>query len=135
MTRWTRFLAGVLLVAAGMPGEAGAWQWALVRTIPSPSPTATQPTSIGFGSSLAPLGDALLVGNPVATGGPLAGGAGYLIDPGTGTVLQTFYSPSASTCFFGTTVAGVGGAAWVGSFNGEVSGCRPKHFLFDPTNG
>jgi len=135
MPRWMRFLGGVLVAVAAMPGGAGAWEWALQRTIPSPSPTTTQLTNIGFGSALAPFGNALLVGNPVATGGPLAGGAGYLIDPTTGATLETFYSPDASTCFFGTTVSAAGTAAWVGSYNGEVSGCRPKHFLFDPTTG
>jgi hypothetical protein len=91
---------------------------------------------LGFGSSLAAFGSSLLVGNPAATGGPLAVGAGYLMNPATGAVLQTFYSPDASTCFFGSTVAAVGGgAAWVGTFTGEVFGCRPKHFLFDPTSG
>src|SRR5262249_33600481 len=70
-----------------------------------------------------------------ATGGPLAMGAGYLVDPSTGAVQQTFYSPDPTTCYFGTTVAAAGGEAWVGSFNGEVAGCRPKHFLFDTTNG
>src|SRR5262245_41986730 len=133
MSRWIRMLAVVLLAGAVVPRGARAWQWALQRTIPSPSATAPGNTSLGFGSSMASFGTTLLVGNPVATGGPLAGGAGYLIDPATGAVLETFYSPSATTCWFGTTVAAAAGAAWVGSFNGEAAGCRPQHFLFDPT--
>lgn len=135
MTLWARFVSAILLVTAVMPGGALAWEWALQRAIPSPSPTISGFGNIGFGSSLASLGDALLVGNPVATGGPLAGGAGYLVDPATGAVLQTFYSPDASSCLFGTTIASAGSAAWVGSFNGELGNCRPKHFLFDPTTG
>jgi cysteine-rich repeat protein len=135
MARWTHFLSGILLVVAAMPGGAVAWEWALQRTIPSPSPTISGFGNVGFGSSLAPFGNALLVGNPVATGGPLAGGAGYLVDPTTGAVLQTFYSPDASTCLLGTTVSSAGAAAWVGSYNGELANCRPKHFLFDPTTG
>src|SRR4051794_33802309 len=114
MPHWKRLLARILFVVAAMPGGAGAWQWALTRAIPSPSPT-TQLPILGFGSSLAAFGSSLLVGNPAATGGPLAVGAGYLMNPATGAVLQTFYSPDASTCFFGSTVAAVGGgAAWVG---------------------
>src|SRR5882724_8568966 len=101
MSRWMHVLAGVLLMGVALPGGAGAWQWALERAIPSPSPTSGLTTNLGFGSALAPLGASLLVGNPVATGGPLAAGAGYLIDPSTGAVLQTFYSPDATTCFFG----------------------------------
>jgi cysteine-rich repeat protein len=123
------------MTGAALPGSAHAWQWALERTISSPSPTSGQGNNLGFGSAMASMGNTLLVGNPVATGGPLALGAGYVVDPSTGAVLQTFYSPNATTCFFGTTVAAAGGAAWVGSFTGEAFGCRPQHFLFDPTNG
>jgi cysteine-rich repeat protein len=130
-----RVLGGVLFLAAALPSGAAAWQWALVRAIPSPSATTPNFNGVyGFGSSLATLGGALVVGSPMAIGGPLAGGAGYLVDPATGGILQTFYSPSASTCLFGTTVAAVGGAAWVGTFIGESSPtCRPMHFLFDPS--
>jgi len=135
MSRWMRVLAAVLLAGAARPGGADAWQWALERTLSSPSPTSTQGNNLGFGSALAALGNTLLVGNPVATDGPLALGAGYLVDPSTGAILQTFYSPNATTCFFGATVAAAGGAAWVGTSTGEVLGCRPQHFLFDSTNG
>lgn len=136
MSRWMLILAGVFLAGAARPERAHAWQWALARTIPSPTATSGSGNIEGFGSSLATYGNSLLVGNPVATpGGPLASGAAYLVDPTTGAIQQAFYSPSAATCFFGSTVAATGAGVWVGSFNGEVPGCRPHHYIFDPTNG
>jgi hypothetical protein len=125
-----RFLGGILILAASVPGGASAWQWTIVRSIPSPSVTTLHVSEgYGFGYSLASLGGALLVGNPMATGGPLAGGAGYLVDPATGGVLQTFYSPSASTCLFGTTVAAVGGRGVGGDFHRRVVADLPADAL------
>ena len=79
MLRWIHILSAVLLAGAVVPGGAGAWQWALTRTIPSPGATLPGTSSLGFGSAMASLDNALLVGNPVATGG-LSSGAAYLIE-------------------------------------------------------
>ncbi len=118
---------GLLLAAV----PAGAAQWVLQRTLASPTPTSGG----GFGSALTGIGPNLLVGSPGEHGGPIGNGAAYLIDPASGVPVRTFYSPSATACYFGSTVAPAAGAAWIGTFIGEVLGCRPEHFLVDPDSG
>jgi hypothetical protein len=84
----------------------------LVRTFPNPTPADTDQ----FGLSIAAFGGSIVVGAPYDDTGAPDGGAVYLLDIFTGSVLQTFQSPSpAAQDYFGWSVAGFGNTIVIGT--------------------
>jgi len=98
----------------------------LVRTFADP---AAEPDDF-FGSSLAIAGDRLVVGASGNDTGATNGGAVYLFDATTGTLLQTIVNPTpAAYDAFGLSVAGIGGDLVVGSARSGAA------YLFDGETG
>ncbi|MEE8451772.1 MAG: Ig-like domain-containing protein [Thermoguttaceae bacterium] len=111
---------------AGRVYQFDALSGQLVRTFADP---AAQPDDF-FGSSLAVLGDRLVVGASGNDTDATNGGAVYLFDTASGTLLQTIVNPTpAAYDAFGLSVAGIGEDLVVGSARSDAA------YLFDGETG
>jgi hypothetical protein len=78
---------------------------ALLRTFLNPNPSEYA----SFGTSVAAVGNNILIGADCASTGASNSGAAYLFDDSTGALLRTFVNPTPETNdLFGTSVAAVG---------------------------
>lgn len=105
----------------------------LLQTFLNPTPASGD----NFGSSVAAVGDKVLIG---AFGDSTAGttaGAAYLFDGNTGGLLQTFLSPNPNPGDeFGVSVAGVGNNVLVGSRFDQTTGVDAgAAYLFSGSTG
>ena len=110
-------------------GETGR----LLQTFQKPSPRVSDQ----FGASVATLKDRLLVGAPGDDTGFSNAGAAYLLDGGTGRLLQTFQKPTpAFNDQFGSSVAFLSNNVLVGAPRDDT-GARDAGavYLFDRNNG
>jgi outer membrane protein assembly factor BamB len=119
-----------ILFPVGRAEENNA-PYVLARTFVEPSPLNQN----YFGTSVAALGDRVLVGAP--NSGIEAKGAAYLFDTVTGQLIRTFVKPSAKPGdFFGAAVALVGNRVLVGAplddLGAEEAGAA---YLFDAPTG
>ena len=80
---------------------------ALLRTLTDP----TAGVGDGFGTAIVALGSNVLIGAPGAPGG----GAAYLLDRATGSVVHTFANPTPGTGQFGAYVGTLGGDILIGT--------------------
>ncbi|MBN2477231.1 MAG: tandem-95 repeat protein [Pirellulales bacterium] len=104
-----------------------------VQTFANPRGRANQ----YFGSSLAALGDDVLIGAFADDTAAPAAGAVYRFDAATGSLLQTFVSPAPSTGdYFGLCLAAVGGNVLVGApYADTAAEDAGAAFLFDGNDG
>jgi cysteine-rich repeat protein len=109
-----------------VPGAAWLFDvsGSMVREYPNP----TLDGGDEFARSVATLGDDVLIGAWRDAAAGADAGAAYLFDGDTGTLLQTFVDPTSSL-FFGYTVAGGGGLAYVADINNNTV------HVFDPVTG
>ncbi len=132
-------------VLVGVPGDdtgainAGAvylfdgTTGALLHTFLNPTPAINDE----FGSSIAAVGNNVLVGAYLDNTGASNAGAAYLFDGITGTLLKTFLSPTPDASdLFGTSVAAVGNNVLIGA-DGDDTGANDAGaaYLFDSTTG
>jgi len=107
---------------------------ALVRTYADPAgPDLTH----GFGASLAPLGDRIVIGSPGyrTSVSEDAYGRAYVLDAESGALLRTIENPEPNvTRDFGRTLAVVGGLVAIGSPNVGRANNGAAH-LVDPLSG
>jgi hypothetical protein len=116
-------------------GSAGADSYFVSRTFSNPFPTGFGRAEFGY--SVAPLGDDLLIGAPEADNAVTDGGAVYLIDGQTGTLIRTFVDPTPRYGeFFGLGLAALGAYAVIGSPGDDsLAPYAGTAYVFDTTTG
>jgi hypothetical protein len=103
----------------------------LLDTIYNPAPTI----SGGFGNTLEPTGSQVLVGATWNEEATVKAGVVYLIDLGSGNVVQTFSDPDpAHGGEFGWSIAAANGRVCVGA-RGAIAQREGTVYLFDAGNG
>jgi cysteine-rich repeat protein len=104
----------------------------LVRTLDPPPATCC-----GFGSAIAASAAGVLVGMPLYEAAGVDVGAGYLLDAGSGAVLQTFANPDPDADeFFPNSIAAVGSKVLVGvPFESSVATWNGLVYVFDAVTG
>jgi len=110
------FLVGAIGDDIGAVNSGGVYLFdtsgSLVRTFPNPAPGETDQ----FGLSVAVSGGSMVVGAPYDDTWAPDGGAAYLIDTASGSLLQAFGSPAPATQdYFGWSVAAFGNTIVVGA--------------------
>jgi len=102
----------------------------LLRTFLNPTPGE----SVGFGCSVAAVGDNVLVG---AYGADAGAGAAYLFDGSTGALLRTFLNPTPDAVdYFGNSVAAVGNNVLVAARGDDTGAANAgAAYLFDGSTG
>jgi len=105
----------------------------LLQTFTAPDPGAGN----AFGSSVAALGDRVLVGASYDDTAAQNAGAAYLFDVATGQLLQTFLNPTPNGFdAFGSVVAAVGDKVLVGAYRDDTGGRDAgAAYLFDAADG
>jgi len=105
----------------------------LLGSLANPNPG----TGNYFGLSVAAVGGKVVVGTPLEESGATPGGAAYVFDAATGSLLQTLTNPNASVGDqFGSRVAGVDGNALVGAPLDDTAGTDAgAAYLFDVSSG
>ena len=99
---------------------------ALLRTFLNPTPDNRD----YFGSSIAAVGNNVLIGTPNDDTSAVNAGAAYLFDGNTGALLQTFLNPTPNfSISFGSSIAAVGNNVLIGRINGYEA------YLFDGNTG
>ncbi|MGH7454209.1 MAG: DUF1566 domain-containing protein, partial [bacterium] len=109
----------------------------LLRTFTNPTPLPSAGVPDQFGSSLAALGNNVLIGAPNDDTGAINAGAAYLFDGNTGTLLRTFTNPSPTLSDqFGGAVAAVGSNVLIGTaFEDNPTTNSGVAYLFDVNIG
>jgi cysteine-rich repeat protein len=89
---------------------------ALIRTVPNPS---TDPNRLGFGTSLEPIGDRIAVSAPSTFTEAAPANEIFVLDVGSGEVVQTLQQPAENSraVGFGVALAHVGGVIVAGNPN------------------
>jgi FG-GAP repeat len=131
-------LIGELGDDSGLPGSGAAYLFDistgnLLQTFLDPKPAIDD----FFGSSVALLGNSVLIGAPQIDTQGADTGAAFLFDATSGNLLQTFLNPSpVSSDFFGAAVTLFGDRALIGAPQEDSGGVDTgAAFLFDTTTG
>ena len=131
MQKYMLFAVAVLIGLACTAVEAAPGD--LLQTFLNPTPGSHN--DYYFGGSVVPVGDNVLVTSPWDDLAAERGGAAYLFDGDTGTLLQTFLEPApADLNQFGSSAAVVGEDILIGSYSGERDSSGVA-YLFDSSNG